>query len=872
MTASDSANNSLTPLMRQYHAIKAQHPDKILFFRMGDFYEMFGDDAVKAAPILDITLTSRSHGSSERIPLAGVPYHSADRYLAKLLEAGEKVVVVEQVEDPKMAKGLVKREIVEILTPGTAALDDSGKDALPVWLVAVCEGARGKQVGLAALDVSTGSFVVDQGSAEEIVERIHVLDPREVLLPKGEADDTSVAERLGLDNGKFQQTYFEEWHFDYRTAVRELNEQFGTSTLDGFGVGDNRLAIAAAGAVLRYLKENHREHLSHVNRLACFDNTEYMVLDYGTVRNLELVTNIVDADERNTLYSVLNHCHTAAGSRRLRGAILRPFRARRRIEQRLSGVTELVKNRDLAWRIRERTRHLPDLEKLSGRLGARKLNPRQMAALRDGLRIGAALKEELSEVHSPHLQSIARAWPDCTEITARVTDALVDEPPPITGKGGILRRGYAAQLDELNDSIREARLYIGSLAQGERKRTGIGNLKVGFNKVFGYYIEVTKANLDVVPDDYIRKQTLVNAERFITPELKEKEALILSAEEKIFKLEEELYVELVFFLNDHIAEIVATADLAAELDLVSGLAEVAVANGYCLPVLRDDTGLLIEEGRHPVIEQVLPAGSFVANDVSLSASSSCLQVLTGPNMSGKSTYLRQIGLIVIMAQIGSYVPAAKAEIGLVDRVFTRVGAVDNLARGQSTFLVEMVETANILHNATENSLVLLDEVGRGTSTFDGLSVAWAVVERIVDKIKARTVFATHYHELTGMAELYPDIKNYQVSVKKWENKVVFLHKIISGGCDDSYGIEVAKLAGLPRETIARARQILKLLESGKFARSELGQGIYKEKVQPTLFEPKPSPVEEKLASLDLDDMTPLEALNMLKQLKEGLDW
>ncbi len=870
MTAAKSKDSSLTPLMRQFHAVKEQHPDKILFFRMGDFYEMFGDDAVRAAPILGIALTSRSHGSDERIPLAGVPYHSSEKYLARLLEAGEKVVVVEQTEDPKQAKGLVKREIVEILTPGTATVESEDVDRRPMWLAAVYDG-KGRSLGLAALDLSTGSFVVDEGPIDEIQERIRVLEPREVLFPSAAPDDTERSERIGLTNGSALLTGFEEWNFDYKTANRELNDHFGTSTLDGFGVGDCRLAIAAAGAVFRYLRENHRDQLSHINGLTRFDNDEHMVLDYSTVRNLELIRNISDATEKNSLYSVVNKCHTPAGSRRLQTALLRPFRTKARIERRLSGVAELEKNRELAARLRDHTRGLTDLEKLAGRLGIGKLNPRQMRAVSDGLNICREIVATLADSHSPHLRTLGEAFPQCDDIISRVDEALVEEPPLTHIKGDIIRPGFSKKLDDLNDSIRDARQYIASLAKIERQRTGIANLKVGFNKVFGYYIEVTRANAKAVPEDYIRKQTLVNAERYITPELKEKEELIVSAEEKIFKLEEELYLELVEYLNTRIADIKSAGDLAAEIDLTASLAEVAVENGYTRPEIFEDGRLHITAGRHPVIEAVLPPGSFVANDVTISADEGRIHILTGPNMSGKSTYLRQIGLIVILAQIGSFVPAESAEIGLVDRVFTRVGAVDNLARGQSTFLVEMVETANILHNATERSLVLLDEVGRGTSTFDGLSVAWAVVEYINEHNRSRTIFATHYHELTGMEEIYDQVRNYQVQVKKWEDQVVFLHQIIPGGCDDSYGIEVARLAGIPRATITRARRILRLLESGKFTRSELGQTLYKERVQPSLFDPKPSATEEKIKKIDPDNMTPIEALNFLRELKEDLE-
>ncbi|MFH1372924.1 MAG: DNA mismatch repair protein MutS [bacterium] len=860
--------SSFTPLMRQYHAVKEKHPDKILFFRMGDFYEMFGDDAVKAAPILGIALTSRSHGSSERIPLAGVPYHSADKYLSKLLAGGLKVVVVEQVEDPKTARGIVKREIVEILTPGTTTVDTPDSDHRSIWLTALCLSGN-RTMGLAALDLSTGLFLVDEGSTEEMMERLLVMEPSEILVPEG-WQENNAATLADLDNGSFRVTLFGEWNFNYKTARRDLNRHFGTSTLDGFGLASQRPAVAAAGAILRYLHENHRDRLDHIHKLTKFDRDEFMMLDYSTVRNLELLKNIAGGSEEHSLFSVVNLCHTAAGARRLQGSLLRPFRSRSRIELRQSGIAELVKNRELATRIREQTKHLPDLEKLAGRLGIGKINPRQMAGVKEALIIARSIRTILADVFSPHLSRLAVSLPDCADIVLHLDEALVDEPPLVASKGGLFKRGFSQQLDELNDSIRGARSYIGSLQKTERARTGINSLKVGFNKVFGYYIEVTKANLEAVPEEYLRKQTLVNAERFITPDLKEKEELILGAEEKIFALEEQLYRELTDYLSTRIADIMHTAELLAELDLVTSLAQLAVQKSYCRPEIFEDTRLVIVNGRHPVIETVLPPGTFVANDTNLTSDGGDIHILTGPNMSGKSTYLRQIGLIAILAQIGSYVPADRAEIGLVDRVFTRVGALDNLARGQSTFLVEMVETANILHNASKRSLVLLDEVGRGTSTFDGLSVAWAAVEHINESIACRTIFATHYHELTGMAELCERVHNYQVAVRKWEDKVIFLHQIIPGGCDDSYGIEVAKLAGLPRTTVNRAKQILRLLESGKFTQSELGKGIYKTKVQTSLFDKRPSKVEEKLKEIDPDNMTPIEALDLLRQLKEEL--
>ncbi|MCB2201408.1 DNA mismatch repair protein MutS [bacterium] len=866
--SSKSGGSALTPLMRQFHAIKEQHPDKILFFRMGDFYEMFGDDAVQAAPVLGIALTSRSHGAAEKIPLAGVPYHSADRYLAKLLSKGFKVVVVEQVEDPKTAKGLVKRDIVEILTPGTATIDGAEDDTRSTFLTALY-GNNGHSVGMAALDLSSGMFLVDEGPADMVVERMRLLEPSEILCPSTLIDAEDSEMIFGISPGDKRVTKYEDFNFDYRTAVRDLTRHFDVSTLDGFGVGRSKQAITAAGAIFRYLQENHRDRLSHITRLSRFEESEVMTLDYSSVRNLELIRNIADNTEENSLFSIINKCHTPFGARRLQRALLHPFKVKSRIERRLTGVSELFKERDLCFRIREVTKRLPDIERFAGRLGIGKLGPRQMMGIRDGLAGAIRLKEILRDSHSPHLTQIADALPVCDDLVVTIENALVDEPPLVAAKGGMIRTGFSKRLDDLNHSIRDARTYIASLQKVERERTGITSLKVGFNKVFGYYIEVTRANSKAVPEEYIRKQTLVNAERYITPELKEKEELILAAEEKIVRLELELYDELVGTLNARIGDIVSTADLLGEIDLVSGLAELAVSRGYCRPEIFEDHRLVIQNGRHPVIESVLPPGSFVANDVDLNDESRMV-ILTGPNMSGKSTYLRQIGLIVILAQIGSWVPADKAQIGLVDRVFTRVGALDNLARGQSTFLVEMVETANILHNATDRSLVLLDEVGRGTSTFDGLSVAWSVVEYINEENAARTIFATHYHELTGMAEIYDHITNYQVAVKKWENKVIFLHKIIPGGCDDSYGIEVARLAGVPRATITRARQILKLLESGKFNQSELGKGVYQQRMQPSLFDPPPSEIESRIAEADIENMTPLQALQFLNQLKKDL--
>lgn len=868
MKSPSSRNSGITPLMRQYNQFKDKYPDKILFFRMGDFYEMFGDDAVRAAPILNIALTSRGQVNGEKIPLAGVPHHSADKYLARLLAAGEKVVIVEQVEDPRQAKGVVKRDVVEILTPGTATIEGTVDDCTNHYLVSLY-GDNIDRLGIAYLDISTGRFHLDEGPHDKIAELLRVLSPQEVIYPDREEDVEAIA--LLKKQNSCHLTPFGEWNFDYKTAERELSDFFEVSTLDGFGVAGKKQGLAAAGAIYRYLRENNRDRLDHITKITLTETDDYMMLDYSTVRNLELVKNLAESTEKDSLFSTINKTSTAGGARKLKENILRPYKTLKPILYRQQGVEELYKNRDAALEFPEYLKKLPDLERLCGQLGMRKINPRRLAALKDGLVIGGEIINLLKERTANIFKDICKSYPDCRRQIDLISKALVDEPPLTSSKGDIIKPGYSEELDNLKESISGARNFIASLQKTERERTGIPSLKVGFNKVFGYYIEVTKTHLDKVPDDYIRKQTLVNAERFITQELKEKEELILAAEEKIFSHEERLFNELVDLVAESLEDLILAAQLLSEIDLVVSLANLAAEKMYCCPELDESTEIELTESRHPVIENLLPPGSFIANDLSLAVKRDRMMILTGPNMSGKSTYLRQAGLIVILAQIGSFVPAEKARIGLVDRVFTRVGAIDNLARGQSTFLVEMIETSNILHNATEKSLILLDEVGRGTSTFDGLSIAWGVVEYINEQLKARTIFATHYHELTGMADLYDRIVNYQVSVKRWENKIIFLHKIIPGGCDDSYGIEVARLAGIPRRTISRSREILRLLESGKFSQSELARGVHKTIVQRSLFDSRPSAIEEELKEIDINNLTPLEAIRILNKLKDMMD-
>jgi DNA mismatch repair protein MutS len=862
-------SDGLTPMMRQFIEFKSKYPDKIMFFRMGDFYEMFGDDAVEAAPILGIALTSRSMHKKKTIPLCGVPHHALEKYLPRLIDAGKKVVICEQVEDPKMAKGIVKRDVVEIITPGTSTIESALHPSHNLYLMALC-GNR-KKMALARLELSTGDFSVTENEPEIIYDQILLARPKELLCP-AEAKESLLPESFTQNGDVPNLTFVEPIYFDYRLAKDNLCRFFSVATLEGFGLGGMKLAVSAAGAVFRYLQDNKHERLGHITEIRVGHAEKRMLLDAATVRNLEMFTNLTSGDEKHSFYWAVNRTGSAAGARRLRSSLAAPFIEKDKIDYRLDGVAELFETADVSEALADHFNKIPDLERMGGRLGLGKANPRTLQAIRDGIRISGEIKVTIEDSMSPILRKIFNTMPDLSDIAEEIGNAIREEAPLSTTNGGIFSRGFSKDLDDLNDSIKDAREWIAGLAASERERTGIPSLKVGFNKVFGYYIEITKTHTDKAPADYIRKQTLVNAERYITEEMKEKESLILDAEEKINRLEEGLFHQLAERVASHLPEIMALADLLAEIDLVNSLALLARQQRFVRPIIRDDCRLNIVQGRHPVLNQILGPGNFVANDALLDDSETSMIILTGPNMSGKSTWLRQTGLIVILAQIGSFVPAESAEIGIVDRVFTRVGATDSLTRGQSTFLVEMIETANILHNKSERSLLLLDEIGRGTSTFDGLSVAWAVAESIYNHPSGspRTLFATHYHEMTGLAGVYSHIKNFQVTVKKWGQEIIFLHQVLPGGCDDSYGIEVARLAGLPRDTISRARHILRLLESGKFAKSELAKGVHVRLNQTSLFDAPAdsaeSEVAEKLRQLDVDNLTPLQALEILGKL------
>jgi len=838
----------ITPLMRQYFKIKNQYPEEIIFFRMGDFYEMFGEDAKVASQILGIALTSRGQIKGERIPLAGVPYHAADKYLSKLLKAGKKVVICEQVEDPKLAKGIVKRDVVEVITPGTITIDGVIEGTQNNYLASL--SGDEDHMGLSTLDLTTGEFKLDQGEKSNVLEKLSVLSPSEIITSDGWSDEKM--KNLKSSFGETTLTTLDTWKFDYEFAYQLLIEHFRVSSLDGFGCQGMKLGISAAGAILAYLKQTKKPLLFHVNKISPFFEDQVMFLDANTIRNLELLISLRSGERRPTLFSLLNRTKTAMGARLLRSWIIRPLLNPDKIKERQEAIEELIQNKGLLHDLVEKIKKISDLERLAGKVGCGKASPKDLIWLRDSLSQIPEIRSILQDAQTPLLNSIKDDLPDTSHLIKLVESSMVGDPPLILNEGGIIKSGFSSDLDCLKEEIKGSKQWIAGLQEEERKKSGIPSLKVGFNRIFGYYIEVTKPHLSKVPEDYIRKQTMVNAERFVTPQLKEKEAYILGAEEKIFKLEYDLFLEIRSKVAKETRKIQKTAEMVAILDVLLSLKEVAEKLNYVRPQIDLGDRITIEDGRHPVIENILEPGSFVPNHTKIDRENEQIHIITGPNMAGKSTYLRQVGLIVLLG------------------IFTRVGATDYLTLGQSTFLVEMIESANILNNATPKSLILLDEVGRGTSTFDGLSIAWAVTEYIhnTPKISAKTLFATHYHELTELAKFLPRVKNYQVAVKQWEEEIIFLRKIVPGGCDDSYGIHVARLAGIPVQVLNRAKKILAELEAGELKSSKLtADAIHPVSYQLSIFSPKDNLITEELKKLDLDKLTPIEALNKLNELK-----
>jgi DNA mismatch repair protein MutS len=862
----------ITPMLAQYRAVKRDHDDVIVLFRLGDFYEMFGDDAKVAAEVLELVLTSREIGKGRRIPMCGIPHHALDRYLARLLAAGHKAAVCEQVEDPRKARGLVKREVVRILTPGTVVEDHLLEERANNYLVAVARA--GGRWGLAAADCSTGELMVTEfsgdGAREEVAEEVSRLQPAEVLAAEDSEEAALLAPLLAGWRGSLTTRGPDASLTE--TAADVLTRHFGTSSLRGYGCEDMPAAIEAAAAIIGYLKRAQRSGLEQIRGLRTYSRSEFMALDAATRRNLELLSSIRDGSRENTLLWVLDDTLTPMGARLLRRWLTAPLLSVRAIDERLDRVQAFHQDAPLRARVRELLREVRDLERPIARAAAGTAGPRDLAGLRDSLAVLPRLAAALSQADSPSLAALMSGFDGLADVHDLLARALDQSPPALVRDGGAIRAGYSPELDELRDASARGKEWIAGLQDRERERTGIKSLRVGYNQVFGYYIEVTKPNLGLVPADYQRRQTMANAERFVTPELKEYESKVLGAEERILALEQSLFADLRAAVAAQAQRIQRTADIVAQVDVLACFAEVAARRGYVRPVVNEGDAIDIRAGRHPVVELTLKDERFVPNDARLDCSQEQVLIITGPNMAGKSTYLRQVALIVLMAQIGSFVPAESARIGVVDRIFTRVGASDDLATGQSTFMVEMTETANILHHATRRSLIVLDEIGRGTSTFDGLSIAWSVVEHIHNApgLGAKTLFATHYHHLNELADTLPRVRNYRVAVREKGDQVVFLRQIVPGGTDRSYGIQVARLAGMPAEVLERAKQILWSLEARERLSGDRTQSARPSAAPPgqlQLFEGGQDPLVEELRRIDTDRLTPLEALNKLAELQ-----
>lgn len=867
---------NLTPAMKQYVEIKEKYPDCILLYRMGDFYELFFEDATLTAPILEITLTSRNKGKEDSVPLCGFPYHAASSYITKLVEKGFKVAVCEQVEDPKKAKGIVKREVIRVITPGLLLDAENLTSGENNFLAGL--SFHSGMIGLAFVDISTGEFQISEfPDRDSFMQAIAGLDCKELILPKSFPDKV-LLKNLEMQWPTGRMNYLEEDYFPYEQAQTVLKNVFPAEVLDESKISGSPAVISAAGAVLRYVTETQKIQPQHINEIKWYSTENYLIIDDTARRNLELFTTIFDNSRAGSLFGLINETLTPMGTRRLRWWLNYPLVDVEKIRARLLSVAEIKDNHIVRSDLRKILSRIYDLERLAGRVALKVANPRDLVALKVSLMAIPELKSMMMDFTAQALADIRETLTGIPAVVDLIARAIADDPQQSIQDGGFIRPGFDEQLDELTSISRDAKKWIAALESQERQKTGINTLKVGFNSVFGYYIEVTKANAALVPASYVRKQTLVNAERYINQELKDFEQTVLNAEEKIREREYELYLNVRNDIAQYINEIQKNSSLVADLDAFAAFAEVAEKYRYTCPDVDDEDAIIIKEGRHPVVEAAFSREGFVPNDSLLDIAGNRLLIITGPNMAGKSTYIRQVALIVLLAQMGSFVPAAKVKIGVVDKIFTRVGAADNLARGQSTFMVEMTEMAEILKNATSRSLVILDEVGRGTSTFDGLSIAWAVAEYIHDfKGKGvRTLFATHYHQLTDMAATREGVRNYNIAVKEWGDKIIFLRKIMEGGTSRSYGIEVARIAGVPEEVILRAKEILHNLEKGEFdeigmPRIARGLNVAKNnQPQLNLFMESEDEIISELRNLDISAMTPLEALNKLNELKMKL--
>lgn len=856
-----------TPLMKQYYAIKAKYPGALLLFRVGDFYETFSDDAIKASKILNITLTKRANGSASAIELAGFPHHSIDNYLPKLVRAGQRVAICDQLENPKDVKGIVKRGVTELVTPGVSYNDNVLDVKRNNFLASVC--IEKDQAGVSFLDISTGEFLAAEGQISYVDKLLQGFKPSEVIYCKNQRDE--ILAHFGEDFNTYE---LDDWIYQYDFGYETLTKHFDTANLKGFGIEGLNLGITASGAALQYLLETEHNEKNHIASISRIEEEHFVWLDKFTIRNLELI-----APQHETgvpLISVLDDTHTPMGARLLRKWVLLPLKDERPIQERLNVVEALIENSELKDQIDANLKHIGDLERIISKVAARRINPRELVQLKRSLNHLAPIASDLKASKNKELKLLAGQIHDCSVLSQLIEEQIKDEAPLLTNQGNIFKEGINPELDELRKIAFSGKDYLIQIQQREAERTGIPKVKIAYNKVFGYYLEVSNAHKDKVPPEWIRKQTLVNAERFITEELKIYEDKILNAEGSINGIEQQMYLDLVASATEYVGPIQQNAQIIGKLDCLSSFSKIAIENNYCRPVITDTNALDIKDGRHPVIEQQLPAGEpYIPNDVYLDDEEQQIMVITGPNMAGKSALLRQVALITIMAQIGSYVPASAATIGMVDKVFTRVGASDNLSQGESTFMVEMTETASILNNLSPKSLILMDEIGRGTSTYDGISIAWSIVEFLHNHPKccAKTLFATHYHELNELTKDFPRIKNFNVSVKEAGNKILFMRKLKEGGSEHSFGIHVAQLAGMPNQIVLRANEILSHLEEDKMKEKTKDrlEVVPKNNYQLSMFDasnPQFDKIMELMEAIDINTISPVEALLKLNEVKK----
>lgn len=866
---SESKQYVETPLMKQYFKIKGKHPDAVLLFRVGDFYETFGEDAIKAAEILGITLTRRANGAASYVELAGFPYHALDTYLPKLVRAGQRVAICEQLEDPKLTKKIVKRGITELVTPGVSINDNILENRENNFLASVHFDRS--RAGIAFMDISTGEFLTAEGSYEYIDKLLNSFQPKEVLFQRGR-----VTEFNEIFGNKYYTYNLDDWVYTLDAAVDRLTRHFETVSLKGYGIQNMPLSIIASGAVLHYLDLTRHNRLKHITGISRIEEDHYVWLDRFTIRNLELFAPLHEGGK--SLLQVIDKTLTPMGSRLLKRWMALPLKDIVPINDRLDAVEYLLKHADVRENLEDHLRQIGDLERLVSKVAVGRINPREMMQVKQALDAVVPVKDICAGAANKTLNRFAEQLNPCDQIRKRIGKEITPDPPVAVNKGKVIAAGISEELDELRNIAYSGKDFLAQLQKREGEKYGIPSLKVGFNNVFGYYIEVRNTHKNKVPQEWIRKQTLVNAERYITSELKEYESKILGAEEKILTLETALYEELVLALAEYISAIQLNSFMLAQIDCLMSFAACARSYGYNRPEVNESTGLIISEGRHPVIEHQLPVGeSYIANDIHLNQDDQQIIIITGPNMAGKSALLRQTALIVMLAQMGSFVPAQTAQIGVVDKIFTRVGASDNISLGESTFMVEMNEAASILNNVSDRSLILFDELGRGTSTYDGISIAWSIVEHLHEhpRAKAKTLFATHYHELNEMEGAFPRVKNFNVSIKEVSNKVIFLRKLVRGGSNHSFGIHVAAMAGMPKSVTARAEQILKKLE-GKKGKEDLSKpleeiGSKREGLQLSFFQlddPVLKQIRDEIAHLDINNLTPIEALNKLNEIKK----